>query len=46
MILSKKWFLIITLLKLKKCKVFYHEHGTAWSSPKKNKLIYKKGYQK
>ena len=46
MILSKKWFLIITLLKIKKCKVFYHEHGTAWSSPKKNKLIYKKRISK
>ena len=41
-ILSKKWILIFFLLKIKGSQVIYHEHGTAWSNPRKNKVRYNK----
>ena len=42
LILSKKWLFIYYLLKIKGCKIIYHEHGTAWYDPLKNKRKYKK----
>ena len=46
LILSKKWMMIYFLLKIKGCQVIYHEHGTAWSNPRKNKDRYKKRINK
>lgn len=40
LILSKKWIFIFLLLKIKRNRIIYHEHGTAWSNPKKNKSKY------
>jgi len=40
LILSKKWLFIYCLLKIKGCKIIYHEHGTAWYDPLKNKKKY------
>ncbi|KGF96917.1 hypothetical protein EU96_1555 [Prochlorococcus marinus str. MIT 9302] len=42
LILSKKWILIYFLLRIKGCEVIYHEHGSAWSNPQKNKDRYNK----
>jgi len=46
LILSKKWLFIYYLLKIKGCKIIYHEHGTAWYDPKKNKKKYIKRISK
>ena len=40
LILSKKWIFIYFLLKIKGCKIIYHEHGAAWHDPIKNKKKY------
>ena len=46
LILSKKWIFIKLILKLKNCKIIYHEHGIAWHKPSKNKIIYKRRIEK
>ena len=46
LILSKKWILIFIILRLKRAKVIYHEHGTCWANPIKNQKIYNRRINK
>ena len=46
LILSKKWIIIKLILKLRNCRIIYHEHGIAWHNPSRDKIKYKKRIEK
>lgn len=46
LILSKKWIIIKFILKLRNCRIIYHEHGIAWHDPCKDRIKYKKRIEK
>ena len=46
LILSKKWIIIKLILKLRNCRIIYHEHGIAWHNPSRDRIKYKKRIEK
>ena len=46
LILSKKWIIIKLILKLRNCRIIYHEHGIAWHNASRDKKKFKKRIEK